>query len=56
MSYVNATVGVPERVSLAGLDTIAANIKAWPGALGGDGSCMLSNDSVRYFKVHEDFK
>ena len=27
MSYVNATVGVPDLVSLAGLDTIAANVK-----------------------------
>ena len=55
-SYVNAAVGVPERVSLAGLGTIAANIKAWSGALRGDGTCVLSNGTVRYFKVHEDFK
>ena len=27
MSYINATAGVPELVSLAGLDTIAANIE-----------------------------
>ena len=56
MSYVNATVGVPVRVSLAGLDTIAANIKAWSGALRGDGTCVLSDRTVRYFKVHVDFK
>ena len=44
------------RVSLAGLDTIAANIKAWSGALRGDGTCVLSDGTVRYFKVHENIK
>ena len=56
MSYINATAGVPERVSLGGLDTIAANIKAWSGALRGDGTCMLSDGTVRYCKAHGDFK